>query len=64
MKLLDMPLSEAATYIGITKVYAINMNGEDKKLVDVGEELANLKFLVEIPEEPKELKVEVLPSDT
>lgn len=59
MKLLDLPIEEAVTYIGEAKVYAINMNSDDKRLVDIGEELAGLKFLVEIPEENN---VEVLPS--
>ena len=59
MKLLDLPIEEAVTYIGTAKVYAINMESDDKRLVDIGEELAGLKFLVEIPEENN---IEVLPS--
>lgn len=65
MKLLDLPIEEAVTYIGVAKVYAINMNSEDKRLVDIGEELAGLKFLVEVPEDIKSFvnsKTEVLPS--
>ena len=65
MKLLDLPIEEAVTYIGVAKVYAINMNSDDKRLVDIGEELAGLKFLVEVPEDVKSFvnsKLEVLPS--
>lgn len=59
MILKDMPLAEAVTYIGVAKVYAVNMQSEDKRLVDIGEELSELKFLVEVPES----NVEVLPSE-
>ena len=69
MKLIDMPLQEAVKYIGKSKVYAVNLNGEDPRLIDIGNELATLKFLVEIdeaiPEKKKpgrKPKTEVLPS--
>lgn len=54
MKLISMPLKEAADYVKTHTVYAVNIGSGNLQLVEIGKDLADLQFFVAMPEPDQE----------